>query len=50
MVKPIIATQLLDEVLNPKLPPLTVTEAPGAAVKTMGAVEVPERATVTASW
>ena len=44
--KPLIAIQLLEETLKPLVPPITVTVAPGAAWKTMGALAVPELATL----
>src|SRR6476660_4133741 len=37
-VKPWMITQLLVEIENPLLPPLTVTVAPGAVVKVIGAL------------
>jgi hypothetical protein len=46
-VKPWTTIQLLFEMVNPWSAPLTVTVSLGAVVKVMGAVEVPEFATVT---
>ena len=48
-VKPLIVTQLLLETAKPFTMPVTVTVAPGAAVKVIGAVDVPETGTVTFS-
>ena len=48
-VKPWTTTQLLPVIENPLVPPLSVTDAPGAAVNVTGAVGVPEFATVTFS-
>src|SRR6476661_6999624 len=48
-VKPRTVTYDLPDSLKPLTPPVTVTVAPGAAVKTMGALAVPERGAVTAS-
>jgi hypothetical protein len=47
--KPFRVIQLALETVKPLGPPLSVTVAPGAAVNTIGAVEVPELDTVTAS-
>ncbi len=46
-VNPAIVTQLLPDTMNPFVPPLTVTAAPGAGWNTIGAPDVPELATVT---
>ena len=40
-VKPLTVIQLLPEMAKPFACPLRVTVAPGAAVKTIGALEVP---------
>ena len=45
-LKPVIVTHCCPEMLNPFGPPLTVTDAPGAVDKTMGALEVPEWVTL----
>jgi hypothetical protein len=48
-VNPMMVIQLFVDALIPKVPPVMVTEAPGAVVITIGAVEVPEWPTVTVS-
>ncbi len=49
MLKPLTVIQLLPEMEKPFTRPLSVTVAPGAAVKAIGALEVPDVDTVTAS-
>src|SRR5215210_4566610 len=48
-LNPSTVIQLLPEMVKPCACPLSVTLAPGAAAKTVGAVEVPEADTVTSS-
>src|SRR6266550_2561711 len=48
-VKPLMVIQLLLDTVNPFVFPVTVTDAPGAAVNTMGDVDVPDTGTVTFS-
>src|SRR5919202_2076704 len=48
-VKPLIVIQLRPETRNPSACPLRVTVAPEAAVKTMGALDVPDVETLTFS-
>jgi hypothetical protein len=48
-VKPLIVIQLLLDTVKPFTVPVSVTVAPGAAVKTIGAADVPEVGTVTSS-
>jgi hypothetical protein len=48
-VNPLIVIQLRPEITNPLDCPVTVTWAPGAAVKTMGALGVPDLEIVTFS-
>ena len=48
-VKPLIVIQLLLDTVKPFTLPVSVTVAPGAAVKTIGAADVPEVGTVTSS-
>ena len=48
-VNPAMVIQLREETRNPLVPPRTVTEAPSAALKTIGCCAVPERGTVTCS-
>ena len=49
MLKPLIVIQLLLEIAKPFVPPLRRTDAPGAAVNTIGAAAVAEVGTVTDS-
>lgn len=48
-MNPLTVTQLRPEITNPFVLPVTVTVAPGAALRAMGAVAVPDFEIVTFS-